>query len=440
MLLRRHIRQKKIELNGWINIVEVDLLLREKHGRTISGSPKRIWDSVRKKRNDRNVLEKIINKNIQDMPILSVRAGYSIYPNYLAAVLQMLTPEEIKRFRGEYGKLVGNILNNEFYLRYGIWRWFMVRSKTAKEEGIEKIINTAFSSMGVNDVEEVESVLFSFGSIVVENLRPDSNMMEDALSLFRLSGVKKYLSDYMDVNFYKDGPQTIEEVLRAHPNTKELFNQEELTFEGEDQIAFDLLKQIGEVKVPDISEPEELSFKKAKELFLDVASVKYYLEKSLTEVRKPMNTTKSLNEMLSSRYVPAKSLYDMLRLRYQKELAERLWKDEKLAREFKKMFPNAKQFWGSEKSLLQIYMELDRAFLDVDQNDPVNPGGIDLNPTHLSLNMRGANIEMKIPVDLQYLLTEPIEGFLPVIINIAPITNLPMLLGEKNQSDQDQFS
>jgi len=58
------------------------------------------------------------------------------------------------------------------------------------------------------------------------------------------------------------------------------------------------------------------------------------------------------------------------------------------------------------------------------------PGGIDLNPNLIEMKSTGQKIEFQIPPELLYLQTTPINGLVPVIINIVPVTNVPLLLGE----------
>jgi len=57
-------------------------------------------------------------------------------------------------------------------------------------------------------------------------------------------------------------------------------------------------------------------------------------------------------------------------------------------------------------------------------------GGIDLNPRLLDLQIkRDDNTGIPLPVNQQPLENMNIDGFLPVIINVTPFTNLPLLLG-----------
>ncbi len=57
------------------------------------------------------------------------------------------------------------------------------------------------------------------------------------------------------------------------------------------------------------------------------------------------------------------------------------------------------------------------------------PGGIDLNPALLDLQIKRDGNGVPLPLPQQPIETMHIDGFLPVIINITPISNLPLVLG-----------
>ena len=65
-------------------------------------------------------------------------------------------------------------------------------------------------------------------------------------------------------------------------------------------------------------------------------------------------------------------------------------------------------------------------------------GGIDLNPALLDLQIKRDGNGIPLPLPMQPIQDMHIEGFLPVIINVTPIVNLPLLLGiadEESPSD-----
>ena len=61
-------------------------------------------------------------------------------------------------------------------------------------------------------------------------------------------------------------------------------------------------------------------------------------------------------------------------------------------------------------------------------------GGIDLNPEMLDLKTKGERSLFNLPAEFKYLESTPINGFTPVIIEIVPVTNLPVLLGTANEN------
>ncbi len=66
---------------------------------------------------------------------------------------------------------------------------------------------------------------------------------------------------------------------------------------------------------------------------------------------------------------------------------------------------------------------------------PNEVGGIDLNPTGLDIKSHGNKVKFTTPPDLKYLETTPINGFTPVIYQMTPVTNIPLLLGIKEEND-----
>jgi len=64
-------------------------------------------------------------------------------------------------------------------------------------------------------------------------------------------------------------------------------------------------------------------------------------------------------------------------------------------------------------------------------------GGIDLNPDLLDLQIKRDGNGVPLPIFQQPIETMNIQGFLPVIINVTPVTNLPALLG-LNQCGEEE--
>ena len=63
------------------------------------------------------------------------------------------------------------------------------------------------------------------------------------------------------------------------------------------------------------------------------------------------------------------------------------------------------------------------------ETDVFNKGGIDFNSKLLDLQIKRDDNGVPLPLLEQPIEDLKIEGFLPLIIQITPVTNLPLLLG-----------
>jgi len=71
-----------------------------------------------------------------------------------------------------------------------------------------------------------------------------------------------------------------------------------------------------------------------------------------------------------------------------------------------------------------------------------NVGGIDFNPANMNLQTAGEQVEFQLPFDVNELEHMNIHGFKPIIIQMRPIVNLPLLLGlvdEKGETPVAEF-
>jgi len=62
-------------------------------------------------------------------------------------------------------------------------------------------------------------------------------------------------------------------------------------------------------------------------------------------------------------------------------------------------------------------------------------GGIDFNAENMNIITKGDEIDFNLPLDLQNISSSSIEGFVPIIINITPVTNFIGLLGLDDKGD-----
>jgi len=75
-------------------------------------------------------------------------------------------------------------------------------------------------------------------------------------------------------------------------------------------------------------------------------------------------------------------------------------------------------------------VSVDKAMLNI-------PGGIDFNPNNFTLNQQGRNAQFNLPNIRPAFQNQSIDGILPIIINITPITNFPLLIFGEGQSPSE---
>ncbi len=118
-------------------------------------------------------------------------------------------------------------------------------------------------------------------------------------------------------------------------------------------------------------------------------------------------------------------------------LAERFGMEDKAAKED----IGEEEFLRPESGLKKIPSKDSAILTKVSDNDQPTqpPGGIDLNPMHLNLEIKRDSQGVPLPVPLQPIEQMKIEGFVPIIINITPITRLPFFLGAKEENGDPSF-
>ena len=70
--------------------------------------------------------------------------------------------------------------------------------------------------------------------------------------------------------------------------------------------------------------------------------------------------------------------------------------------------------------------------------DDFTKGGIDLNPVNLDLQIKRDGNGVPLPLEFQDIPNINVNGFIPVIINITPVTNLPLLLSFNAHPEEPQ--
>jgi len=94
-----------------------------------------------------------------------------------------------------------------------------------------------------------------------------------------------------------------------------------------------------------------------------------------------------------------------------------------------------------EKQGLVRNTEVDHSALSGEVlDDTKRKGGIDLNPNMYSIEKKGEQSNFKFEFDNQNAISPNITGLVPIIINVTPVTNIPMLLGIKQEKEEPTLS
>jgi len=75
----------------------------------------------------------------------------------------------------------------------------------------------------------------------------------------------------------------------------------------------------------------------------------------------------------------------------------------------------------------------------IDKTKVNHPGGIDFNPDYLNIQSQGNKVQIPVSSNPNEYQNIKINGLVPFIFDITPITNIPLLLGE-SEEQSDEFS
>ena len=440
---------KRNELLEWLNIVEVDLEIRRSTGRMVANPKRKISDIIRAHRADKDALMRLMLENRDELrSIFEARRPDSL-PAYIATYFEVYSTEELEGIKEQNQKLAQVIDKPQFRFRYAIERWLSVKSERARAEGLDSMLGNSITALSAesdfDSLAVISALIIEGGGMAIGN-----NRLETALDILRLPAVKNYLRDKYQIDFGEQGPNSLEDVLRAHPDTNEFYSDfKKPTIENEDLFR-EFLEKIGFLyPLKDVQEAQ--SFEQV-EAFVSRREGYWRNFKKNADVMR----TKKLSETVDPDEIVGRmpSFYEAFRA--SDEPAEK-FENLGLREQYEEMFgPGEKgkaAFWRSDKTLFQVFLDLRKAAGIVDggandlmlgktEADPAKPGGIDFNANNLKINVRGQEIQFTVPENLQGIQPDSVNGITPVIINITPITNFLPLLGisDKKESDNQQLS
>ncbi len=341
---------KKRKLEGWLNIVDADLDLRERLGVTLSGASEWAQKQVRRHRYSPEDLKLAVE--IQAPSLKPVPEDEPISASVLAEMLQGMSPEEIKEFMAQNPEPFQLIELPRFYASYAIGRWLIIKSERAHEEGLDQMLAESVRNITPDVKKDRESEIFRS---LQEYLTTDNNRLATALEILRQPSIMDYLTQRFGYKFTEDGPQSIEDVIRAHPEVKLIFEQQDMELNVKQQEAYRILTMMKRGFKPRYDRQEALtSFRKASSLAFEMKWNRDLLQRDLETITKPLNTIRNPGDIRAGSEL---TLYEQFQ-RDNKNAAD-IWKKAGLDQEFRKKFPTDKEFWDSPLPLVEIYKMLE---------------------------------------------------------------------------------
>ena len=108
--------------------------------------------------------------------------------------------------------------------------------------------------------------------------------------------------------------------------------------------------------------------------------------------------------------------------------------------EVRKNKPADRKLYELLRENLDVYRAYSDKAMVANVPEDKNLGGIYLNPKLLDMQIKRDGNGVPLPLINQSLKNMKIEGFIPVIINIQPVGNLPLILGLGEGNDDTQNS
>jgi hypothetical protein len=344
--------QKKRRLMGWMNIINEDIYFREKYGKTLTDAPDEVQEQVRKQRNNPEKLRETMIELFYKLKPLPRET--TLYSPSLAEKLKGFSPQELKDFIDQNPDAFRSTNLQEFYAFYATRRWITVKTTKAKEEGLDKIIEYSLSQL-VSPNEFSKAPYKGHASELFRSLEEflsvENNRLSVALEILRQPAIERYLTSLFDFSFPDGGVNTLEDVIRANPRTRIIFESWDIEVPPEQQEAYDFVMALRGRRRHDYTLQEALGdFIKAKSMSLGKRWSQESQRDDLRTVLKPIKTRKDESMLVPGEML---SLYEVFKRDFKE--AKDIWKKVGLEKEFQGRFRDDQQFWQSSKSMFEIY-------------------------------------------------------------------------------------
>jgi hypothetical protein len=345
---KRVVEDKIENARQWLSLIDVDFVLRKRHSRTLVGAPEEILEKARSLRGSVQLLS-YVESVADELPKMGDQ--HELDEASRASMLAPMSSDEVDGFVSSHPSIVQHLNIDKLRGLHAIYRWLLVGSHQAINESLPRRLATSLRSLS-KDKEIVPELIDAMKT----SLALTSNRLPVALDILQLPALQTFLRSTGSIRFPTDGPKTLEDVLRALPETRDSFSGSPWDTLRRHTIFYFLwdIGFIGRRPRDRTRDPLEIqkSFSEARSYAADMRALYDKAVSAISDADKPMSSARAAEAIVPGRVL---SLYERLRRDHQ---PIEMWTSVGLGDEYREMFPDDLGFWTSQKSLSTIYREL----------------------------------------------------------------------------------
>gem|GEM_PF-4438318 len=308
-------------------------------------------------RDEVRLLNKIAFSHINDLP--SADEDAFVLPNDIICYLSNFSPMELHTFLEE-NNVLSHIDRATIYVPYVVTRWLFTGNKRAHDEDLVSLL--AIYLPQFHEHTEAGQQEPSFFYFIKRYLDVTSMNINRALSVLHEPLIQYYFMKNYGWDFSPDGPNNLEDIIRANPQTNIISVDHISNASTEQRTASNLLALSKEVDI--------------KNLKVNVHEIGSYYEaierarlinqwfSKMNEVTRPMSVTLDSKSMNQAGFI---TVYERIRINYPR--ISHYWKQFNLEKEYRQYFPSDQAFWDSPMSLVDIYEMLLQSHIQEQQGD-----------------------------------------------------------------------
>ncbi len=339
--------EKRNRAVAWKNLSDIDLEFRDKFGKTYAGNREH-FEKAKALRSDPEAVRSGLLSSVGQLRAAPPPEPISV--SGLVQALHSLPPTELREFAGSSPEVFEGVDMPEFYAKYGIERTILLGHEAGRVEGLPELIERAVEAMAPPQGQErplVES-LESF-------LARGSNRLGTALEVMKFPAVHRRLQEHEGISYSPDSALDLDRVIEGNVKCAPLFKTQSLSFFSPmDQVAAEVLQKLESRSTVSRHQGPPESLKQAESQAFFKTSSAERAQETIKTMQEPLNTARRLEGIGAGSVL---SWYEQQR----RNDPSVLWEKLGLSEQYQASFPDAESFWSSQKSLVEVYLELTSA-------------------------------------------------------------------------------